>query len=480
MALPTTITSARTASEHRADHQTLHAQHNQTLNVKTFGATGDGTTDDTTAVQSAWTAAVAIGAAMYFPAGTYVIANLSFSSNNKPVTLFGDGWGSVIKQKTGAMYAVSINGSSSNATLNPTGITIKGLRFVGTVATDLFSEHFHLLNINAVSDVLVSGCWFEGWRGDGIYLGSSNDGATERHNRRVRIVDSFFDGINNDNRQAISIIDCWNLNISRCTFRRCTRTDMPGAIDVEPNPLDLFPVTWDINISDNQFEACGGGVGVVTIYLPETQASLTSDNSSLIIRGNQFRNDVVVDGGASIRLIQQQSPPGAATPPNTIIIADNVCTNGKRPFHIDGLRGVIIHDNIFDKMAGSSFVGETRGCRDVSVHHNMFMDCGSVQTAALILYNATGVSVDHNKFINCGTATTGIMILVKDNSTFTDLSVQGNEYTGPRCTDVVAKGTGVVTTASSNTYYNNKASSTVTSAIVATGLFGHTPVAVIV
>lgn len=47
------------------------------VSVKDFGATGDGSTDDTTSVQAANDAASAAGKQLYFPAGTYKVSNLT-------------------------------------------------------------------------------------------------------------------------------------------------------------------------------------------------------------------------------------------------------------------------------------------------------------------------------------------------------------------------------------------------------------------
>lgn len=57
------------------------------INVKDFGATGNGTTNDTAAIQAAITAAPA-GAAIYFPRGSYLAAKILIS---KSITIFGDG-----------------------------------------------------------------------------------------------------------------------------------------------------------------------------------------------------------------------------------------------------------------------------------------------------------------------------------------------------------------------------------------------------
>lgn len=59
------------------------------VNVKWFGATGDGSTDDTSKLQAAISAVVTTGGACYIPAGRY-----KFTSNitaTAPVLLFGDG-----------------------------------------------------------------------------------------------------------------------------------------------------------------------------------------------------------------------------------------------------------------------------------------------------------------------------------------------------------------------------------------------------
>jgi len=57
------------------------------INVKTYGATGNGTTDDTAAIQAAINAAPS-GAAIYFPSGSYLAAKILIS---KSITIFGDG-----------------------------------------------------------------------------------------------------------------------------------------------------------------------------------------------------------------------------------------------------------------------------------------------------------------------------------------------------------------------------------------------------
>ena len=60
----------------------------EVYNVKEFGAKGDGTTDDTSAIQAAITAAAATGGRVVFPPGVYLVSNLTGASN---VQLWGAG-----------------------------------------------------------------------------------------------------------------------------------------------------------------------------------------------------------------------------------------------------------------------------------------------------------------------------------------------------------------------------------------------------
>ena len=63
--------------------------------VRFYGAKGDGVTDDTTAIQNAINASKIV----YFPAGTYIVSNLTANGTQK---IFGDGKASVISFKTGS------------------------------------------------------------------------------------------------------------------------------------------------------------------------------------------------------------------------------------------------------------------------------------------------------------------------------------------------------------------------------------------
>lgn len=81
----------------------------QTTDVTAYGATGNGTTDDTVAIQLAINTAIANGYSVSFPSGTYIVSSLTISGS---LFVYGLGDTSIIKQKastTGDMITFTGN-----------------------------------------------------------------------------------------------------------------------------------------------------------------------------------------------------------------------------------------------------------------------------------------------------------------------------------------------------------------------------------
>nr|DAM64846.1 MAG TPA: tail spike protein [Caudoviricetes sp.] len=96
--------------------RTIQSKFAEFLSVKDFGAVGDGSTDDTAAIQAAVNACVDINAVLYFPAGYYVVSsvinvNLSIKTH---LTLRGSGTSSTVIKCTGQQAFLSATSSTSN------------------------------------------------------------------------------------------------------------------------------------------------------------------------------------------------------------------------------------------------------------------------------------------------------------------------------------------------------------------------------
>jgi hypothetical protein len=90
---------------------------NPVINVKAYGATGDGTTDDTTAIQAALDAVPSSGGTVLLPAGTYVITSTLVIDKENTV-LEGVGTSSIIMIASSALTIDAIrvgNGSTTRA-----------------------------------------------------------------------------------------------------------------------------------------------------------------------------------------------------------------------------------------------------------------------------------------------------------------------------------------------------------------------------
>jgi hypothetical protein len=98
------------------------------LSVKDYGATGNGTTDDTAAIQAAVNAAATFGATVFFPPGTYIVApdatyKLCVRIPAGLRGMYGDSATIKVKSGVGNYHAVISNWSSQGSFGSPTTLT---------------------------------------------------------------------------------------------------------------------------------------------------------------------------------------------------------------------------------------------------------------------------------------------------------------------------------------------------------------------
>lgn len=127
-------------------------------NVRTYGAIGDGTTDDTDAIAAA-IAALPTGGTLYFPAGTYMVDNVFAKSD---MTIQGDGWGSVIK-----LLPARTNYHGRNSCINIEGVErviVRDIKLDGDRATQQATAaaqdaRLNGLFITSAKDVCIENVW---------------------------------------------------------------------------------------------------------------------------------------------------------------------------------------------------------------------------------------------------------------------------------------------------------------------------------
>lgn len=166
-----------------AIYRSMQSKARDTVSVKDFGATGDGSTDDTAAIQ----AAINSGAGrILFPSGIYMHGQLSLLG--KYVLLHGDGINKTILKCRSAV-SVSINAAETSdviySPLQIKNMTIDGNGLAQT-SIDMRFRHFtkftEVLCVSATNqNVKAKDCWLMSWSGggcnssvDGIWLVGSN------------------------------------------------------------------------------------------------------------------------------------------------------------------------------------------------------------------------------------------------------------------------------------------------------------------
>jgi Pectate lyase superfamily protein len=427
-----------------------------------FGATGNGTTNDTAAINNAIAAAVSAGGGVvWFPKGTYLANGIVISGNN--VQLRGTGWGSVIKQVSGVAdntYLVSSFGTGTGVSSNRFNITVSDLQLLGRIDVDAATQYVHLLEFSGVSDAVVERCLFKAWRGDAVILASNQNGGTqvERHNERITIRDCRFDGVNNLNRNGITITDGTDIVIEKNGFTNCTATNRPGPIDIEPN-ANAYHRVRNVTIQDNSFDAtCGGNAGVIGVFFNQAQTAYTTPIRGIKILRNTLRDCINSQGGIFLNQVQTTI---ASTPRQEILVEGNHIINGTGVMlEAWGIHGLKIKGNWFQSSVNAQIaLGYASRCIDVEVSGNDLVQAGTTEGANIDIYNADRVRVTSNTFDDMGTAALGKIINFGDGTggtaTSSYVEVYNSQLIGSGAT-ASAKTAGHTLAAANNLWVNNQ------------------------
>jgi hypothetical protein len=143
------------------------------INVKNYGAVGNGTTDDTAAINSALSALTAAGKGIvYFPAGIY--KTTGDHSVSVPCTVYGAGNGTI-----GAGNGVSVLSlaNSSNTTILKVlakNVTIRDLGLYGNKGNQTTTSHGITTSASTAGNYLkLQNLWISSFHDDGINLSST-------------------------------------------------------------------------------------------------------------------------------------------------------------------------------------------------------------------------------------------------------------------------------------------------------------------
>jgi hypothetical protein len=418
-----------------ATQRTALAKLRDTVSVKDFGAVGDGVTDDTAAIQACVEAAKnGTNKNIYIPFGTYMVqhidmiglaySNISFIGEGLPTIKFKlPAGGRVIipgypdptfaRTVADGIFAIdgNVQGPFADDTLSIKNIRFSGIKFLMDVVADGFDQLMHCVVATGISGIYFDHCQFVGFMGDGIAISISRGpgSPSNQYNKNLVVTNCIFDGINKNNRQAISIYYCDGFTIMDNVFKNTTRADMPGAIDLEPDNDIVYSrsgIIWR-----NSFTNIGG-IGAITIEYRNS----TSVARQIDIAYNTFDN---IDG--EIFYAGVGSDPGGIvlgpTREVNLSIRYNNCRNFGDVFSFTFLSGIVIENNTFSvsttSVSFNASYNNIERCENVIISNNDFDAVRPVLSPASTggLCIGGGVSGDaqdnpttiiNNRFYNCG------------------------------------------------------------------------------
>ena len=413
------------------------------VSVKDFGAVGDGVADDTVAVQACVDAAKnGTNKNIYIPAGTYLVShidmiglvysNLTFIGEGMPTFKFKlpAGGRQIIAGYPNPTFARSnladgifvLDANSANQFTNDANsiknVTFIGIKFQMNVAVDGFDELMHCVCASGTSGLYFDHCQFIGFMGDGIAVCRGRGTGpvvgsrpSYGYNANTVVTNCIFDGVNKDNRQAISIYYCDGFTITDNVFKNTTRSNMPGAIDIEPD--NSLTNTRCGLIERNSFSNIGGSSAILfTFKQPLVPSSATQPTRQFRIALNTFDNidrHVFTAGSSLVR---------ADTLYNAqLTFEQNNCRDIGDVFYLLAVSGIRIAGNTFDtttlSATGTSDDSNIFRCQDIVVENNDFIsvrpNVGAASTSGIVVSQAGADSIPlpavdfiNNRFIDAG------------------------------------------------------------------------------
>lgn len=306
-----------------------------------YNATGNGSTDDTAAIQAAITAAASTGGTVYLPAGSYLLNGSNPLNLSGAVTLQGAGHGATsirigssftgssaitISSDDCMITGLQLRGASSTVTSNPAchGVTLTGaqecrffnatiqyingyaLRLFGTSATTLHGTQLDMLKIQSCAG--------------GIHIKS--DPAATAANVQMSNIFTRFLGVNsgtNANLDGIRIEDSWDVLCQNVLpWMNATTGGTGAAFRVTGNCAAIFvqnldalgPQTGAANVviesgtnGDPQNVQIQGGViqqGLIGLLISGASSQVRIRNMRIL--NNQTHNVSVTSTGFGIYL----------------------------------------------------------------------------------------------------------------------------------------------------------------------------------
>lgn len=307
------------------------------IDVRAYGAVGDGATDDTAAIRAAAAAVPVSGGTLLFPRGTFSVAGEISVSDRADLTVVG----------LGARLVQRTEFTKTLAFARVDGLHVRDLEFegVGTehVGTRTSFNGVAGVFLDDVSDVVVEGCSFRNHAGGGLRWTGDLVGARFHANRFVGVGAPIISTLDNNSDFAIGGF-------------AATRNE---RITVSGN--DIAASCFGIGVSG------GNDVTIVDNHihdLPGQHGVYLSASSRVVVSGNQVHRTA----GLGVKNQVAETYAGDVT---DNLIAGNVFTECQTAIVVATTSGVAASRHLTNVQISDNVI---RGCRESGIYHTAGID----------------------------------------------------------------------------------------------------------
>lgn len=400
------------------------------LDVKRLGAKGDGTSDDTPFFQKGVDLLAAKGGGtLAIPSGNYLIGRIKFTGKKySNINIVGQN-SNILEKVAGKRLALgtfktyaSRNAADGifvfeanvsyqkNDNESIKNITISGLNFITDIKKYGFDELSHHISAHGVSNFTIKNCSFKGFLGDGVAInrGTNEQGHRNAYNKNIIIDQCVFDGVNNDNRNGISIYYSDGFSITNCNFMNITRSNMVAAIDIEAD--DTFNISRNGIIRNCKFKNIGG-IAAIAYFQKSTDnyKNLTIENCNIdgasapfyIIGNDGFANmaastDIVIKNCLAKNIVVAATIIKGYNVLFDSVIFENITSPVANVVPEGGASNITFQNCTFSNLKNQSGIGFVGNLKNISIAGSTFENFSG---NAITITNPKGVGkIKNNHF----------------------------------------------------------------------------------
>jgi polygalacturonase len=212
------ISFTPTSTETPAQNSTVNDNDRQVFNVKKYGAVGDGSTDDTAAIQSAITAASATGGIVFFPPGVFVLPSLLTCRSLNNVSFQGSGKSTtILKSAIPVSFPPRNGGPTMLGFFNCANFSIRDITFDNNNIITAFRSC--MVSVSGSTNFTVSNCALINAKHFILSIQSSS---------RFRVKDNYFNCTELDGKVFTGAIMLFD-NISQTSDGQIVNNEIIGA-----------------------------------------------------------------------------------------------------------------------------------------------------------------------------------------------------------------------------------------------------------